>query len=41
MTDRPKVAVVAVGGNALLSDKNHLSIADQFVQASVTPFTMA
>ena len=36
MIDRPKLAVVAVGGNALISDKNHLSIADQFVQASVT-----
>jgi len=36
MTDRPKLAVVAVGGNALIRDKDHLSIADQFVQASVT-----
>jgi carbamate kinase len=36
MTDRPKLAVVAVGGNALISDKDHLSIADQFVQAGVT-----
>ena len=36
MADRPKLAVVAVGGNALIRDKDHLSIADQFVQASVT-----
>ncbi len=36
MTDRPKLAVVAVGGNALISDKDHLSIADQYQQASVT-----
>ena len=36
MTDRPKLAVVAVGGNALISDKDHLSIPDQYVQASVT-----
>ena len=36
MTDRTKLAVVAVGGNALISDKEHLSISDQYVQASVT-----
>jgi carbamate kinase len=36
MTDRPKLAVIAVGGNALISDKDHLSIADQYAQASVT-----
>lgn len=31
-----KLAVVAVGGNALISDKNHLSIPDQYVQVTVT-----
>ena len=29
MADK-KLAVVAVGGNALISDKDHLSIADQY-----------
>ena len=41
MTDRPKLAVVAVGGNALISDKDHLSIPDQYVQASVTAWHIA
>jgi carbamate kinase len=36
MTDRAKLAVVAVGGNALIRDKDHLAIADQFEQAAVT-----
>ena len=36
MTDSPKLAVIAVGGNALISDKDHLSIADQYAQASIT-----
>ena len=36
MADQPKLAVVAVGGNALIRDKHHLSIADQFAEASVT-----
>ena len=36
MADVPRLAVVAVGGNALIRDKDHLSIADQFEQASVT-----
>jgi carbamate kinase len=36
MADLPKLAVVAVGGNALIRDKDHLSIADQFRQAAVT-----
>ncbi|NLZ27076.1 MAG: carbamate kinase, partial [Chloroflexi bacterium] len=30
------VAVVAVGGNALIKDKDHESIPDQFVAASDT-----
>ena len=36
MADKPKLAVVAVGGNALIRDKDHLSIADQFEEASIT-----
>ncbi len=36
MADGSRLAVVAVGGNALISDKDHLSIADQYRQASVT-----
>jgi carbamate kinase len=36
MSDVPKLAVVAVGGNALIRDKDHVSIADQFQEASVT-----
>ena len=36
MADLAKLAVVAVGGNALIRDKDHLSIADQFAEASVT-----
>jgi carbamate kinase len=36
MTDKPRLAVVAVGGNALIRDKDHLAIADQFEQAAVT-----
>jgi carbamate kinase len=36
MAGTPKLAVVAVGGNALIRDKDHLSIADQFEEASVT-----
>src|SRR3990167_11284419 len=31
-----KLAVVAVGGNALIRDKAHMSIADQFEQAALT-----
>ncbi len=31
-----KLAVVAVGGNALIRDKDHMSIADQFDQAALT-----
>ncbi|MGH6923599.1 MAG: carbamate kinase, partial [Propylenella sp.] len=31
-----KLAVVAVGGNALIRDKDHLSIPDQFEQAAIT-----
>src|SRR5579863_7654993 len=36
MADQPKLAVVAVGGNALIRDKEHLAIADQSAQAAVT-----
>ena len=36
MANTPKLAVVAVGGNALIRDKDHLSIADQFAEASLT-----
>jgi len=36
MANQPKLAVVAVGGNALIRDKDHLSIADQFHEASIT-----
>ena len=36
MAEISKLAVVAVGGNALIRDKDHLSIADQFEEASVT-----
>jgi carbamate kinase len=36
MADLPKLAVVAVGGNALIRDKDHLSITDQFQQAAAT-----
>ncbi len=31
-----KLAVVAVGGNALISDKHHLSIPDQFARGEIT-----
>jgi len=36
MPSKRNLAVVAVGGNALIRDKDHLSIADQFVEASRT-----
>ena len=36
MSDGPGIAVVAVGGNALIRDRDHLSIADQFAEASLT-----
>ena len=36
MANEPGIAVVAVGGNALIRDKDHLSIADQFAEASLT-----
>jgi carbamate kinase len=41
MAGIPKLAVVAVGGNALIRDKDHLSIADQFQEASVTARNIA
>jgi carbamate kinase len=36
MAERRRLAVVAVGGNALIRDKEHLSIPDQFDAAAVT-----
>jgi carbamate kinase len=36
-----RLAVVAVGGNALISDKDHLAIADQYEQAAVTAHHIA
>ncbi len=36
MTNTRKLAVVAVGGNALIRDRDHLTIADQYEQAAVT-----
>ena len=36
MADSPKLAVVAVGGNSLIRDKDHLSIPDQYAQAAIT-----
>ncbi|HZZ59777.1 MAG TPA: carbamate kinase [Roseiarcus sp.] len=36
MANGPGIAVVAVGGNALIRDKDHLSIFDQFAEASLT-----
>lgn len=36
MSSKRNLAVVAVGGNALIRDKDHLSISDQFFEASRT-----
>lgn len=36
MPDTPRLAVVAVGGNALIRDKDHLAIHHQYEQAAVT-----
>lgn len=36
-----KLAVVAVGGNALIRDKDHMSISDQFDRATVTAHHIA
>src|SRR4029078_7016445 len=41
MANKPRLAVVAVGGNALIRDKDHLSIGDQFKEASVTAHHIA
>jgi carbamate kinase len=36
-----KLAVVAIGGNALIRDKDHLSIPDQYTEASITAHHIA
>ena len=36
MASRKRLAVVAIGGNSLIRDKDHLSIPDQYVAASIT-----
>ena len=36
MASDKKLAVVAIGGNALIRDKDHLSIPDQYNEASIT-----
>jgi carbamate kinase len=36
MASGKKLAIVAVGGNALISDKNHLAISDQYEQVAIT-----
>jgi carbamate kinase len=36
MPSGKKLAIVAVGGNALISDKNHLAISDQYEQVAIT-----
>ena len=35
-SNKTKLAIVAVGGNALISDKDHLAIADQYNQVTLT-----
>lgn len=41
MASEKKLAVVAIGGNALIRDKNHLSIPDQYAEASITAHHIA
>jgi carbamate kinase len=45
MTDQPqgerRVAVVAIGGNSLIKDKNHQAIEDQYTAASETAYHIA
>jgi carbamate kinase len=41
MASNKKLAVVAVGGNALIRDKSHLSIPDQYNEASITAHHIA
>ncbi len=36
MVSEKKLAIVAVGGNALISDKDHLAIPDQYEQVAIT-----
>jgi carbamate kinase len=36
MVSGKKLAIVAVGGNALISDQNHLAIPDQYEQVAIT-----
>ncbi len=36
MSDKKKVAVVAIGGNSLISDKTHQTVADQYAAAGET-----
>ena len=40
MSER-KVAVVAIGGNSLIKDKNHQSVEDQYLAAKETCFHIA
>lgn len=41
MAAKQKLAVVAVGGNALIRDKDHLSIPDQYEEAAITAHHIA
>jgi carbamate kinase len=41
MASDKKLAVVAIGGNALIRDKDHLSIPDQYNEASITAHHIA
>jgi carbamate kinase len=41
MAANKKLAVVAVGGNALIRDKDHLSIPDQYEEAAITAHHIA
>lgn len=41
MASNKKLAVVAIGGNALIRDKDHLSIPDQYNEASITAHHIA
>src|SRR5215469_16976220 len=41
MASNKKLAVVAIGGNALIRDKSHLSIPDQYNEASITAHHIA
>lgn len=41
MAQQKRLAVVAIGGNSLIRDKNHLSIPDQYEEAAITAHHIA